>query len=162
MLRAISYSSLAIAAAAVSAVALAAEGDSAKDAIAHAVKPATAGERQKPSHSRAAARDRDGEGIDVSQLRIREGTQLRDVPGRFRERGESLIFIDDQNREINGLPNLNLERVLRMLKTVEEPESIAWTVSGMITEFEGENYLLISRAVYKSAAPPPLPETLSN
>lgn len=98
--------------------------------------------------------------IAVAALRIREGTHLEDVPGRFRQNGDSLTFIDAQNREIGGLPNLNLERVARTLRNVEEPESVAWNVSGVITEFGGRNYILISRAVYKSATPPPPPEIL--
>ena len=106
----------------------------------------------------APASDRDAG--DGSQLRLREGTRLKDASGRFRRDGDSLTFIDGSNREIGGLPNLNLERVMRMLKTVEEPESVTWIVSGVVTEFTGRNYLLISRAVYKSAAPPS-PETLS-
>ena len=111
--------------------------------------------------STSTAVDKDETGIDLAKIRLREGTQLRDVTGRFRQSGESLTFIDEDDREISGLPNLNMERILRMLKSVEEPESIAWSVSGTVTEFAGENYLLISRAVYKSAAPPPAPESLS-
>jgi hypothetical protein len=99
--------------------------------------------------------------LGAAKLRLREGTRLKDVAGRFRQSGDSLTFIDGETREITGLPNLNLERILRMLKTVEEPESITWSVSGTITEFSGHNYLLISRAVYKAAAPPPAPETIS-
>jgi hypothetical protein len=99
--------------------------------------------------------------VEIARLRLREGTRLKDVAGCFRQSGDSLTFIDGENREITGLPNLNLERILRTLKTVEEPESITWSVSGTVTEFSGHNYLLISRAVYKAAAPPPAPETIS-
>src|SRR5688572_22677337 len=81
--------------------------------------------------------------LEAAKLRLREGTRLKDVAGRFRQSGDSLTFIDGETREITGLPNLNLERILRMLKTVEEPESITWSVSGTITEFSGHNYLLI-------------------
>jgi hypothetical protein len=94
-------------------------------------------------------------------LRLREGTRLRDATGRFSQSGDTLSFIDEEGRQIAGLPNLNLERILRMLKTVEEPESITWSVSGTVTEFSGRNYILISRAVYKAAAPPPAPESLT-
>ena len=111
--------------------------------------------------SNKADDNKDGEAIELGKLRLREGTRLRDVTGRFRQSGDSLTFIDADDREISGLPNLNLERILRMLKTVEEPESISWSVSGSITEFSGRNYLLISRAVYKAAAPPPAPESLA-
>lgn len=98
--------------------------------------------------------------LELARLRLREGTRLRDAAGHFRQSGDALTFIDEEGRQIAGLPNLNLERILRMLKTVEEPESIIWSVSGTITEFSGRNYLLISRAVYKASAPPPAPENL--
>jgi hypothetical protein len=93
-------------------------------------------------------------------LRLREGTQLADHLGYFRQNGESLTFVDKEGRQLGGLPNLGLERVGRMLKSVEEPESISWSVSGMVTEFGGRNYLLVTRAVYKSSAPPPVPDSL--
>lgn len=93
-------------------------------------------------------------------LRLREGTQLADQVGYFRANGESLTFVDKEGRELGGLPNLGLERVGRMLKSVEEPESVTWSVSGMVTEFGGRNYLLVTRAVYKAAAPPPAPDAL--
>jgi hypothetical protein len=156
MRRAIPIASLAVAAIVAGAASFAAEEPPAATSTVSSEKAPAAAPK-----SPVAANDNDDDDIDLSKIRLREGTQLRDVTGRFRQRGDSLLFIDDKNREINGLPNLNMERVLRMLKTVEEPESIAWSVSGTITEFSGENYLLISRAVYKSAAPPPAPENLS-
>jgi hypothetical protein len=107
--------------------------------------------------SEAAATD---EPAVAAALRLREGTQLTDHLGYFRQNGESLTFIDNEGRELGGLPNLGLERVGRMLKSVEEPESITWSVSGMVTEFGGHNYLLVGRAVYKAAAPPPAPDSL--
>lgn len=113
-----------------------------------------------PKDSAAAKTAAESE-AERAKLRLREGTRLRDVIGRFRQNGDTLTFIDEQKREIGGLPNLNLERIIRMLKTVEEPESITWSVSGTITEFSGRNYLLISRAVYKAATPPPSPEALA-
>lgn len=95
------------------------------------------------------------------ELRLREGSRLNDVVGRFRPSGDSLTFIDIENREIGGLPNLNLERIARTLQTVDEPESVTWTISGTVTEFSGKNYLLISRAVFRAAAPPPVPENIA-
>src|SRR5688572_29763495 len=50
--------------------------------------------------------------LEAAKLRLREGTRLKDVAGRFRQSGDSLTFIDGENREITGLPNLNLERIL--------------------------------------------------
>jgi hypothetical protein len=93
-------------------------------------------------------------------LRLREGTRFVDRLGVFRQVGESLVFVDEEGREIGGLPNLNLERVMRALKSAEEPDAIRWSVSGTITEFSGRNYLLISRAVFKAASLPPAPDLL--
>lgn len=92
--------------------------------------------------------------------RLREGTNLKDRLGRFHQNGDSLTFIDEDGRELGGLPNLNLERIIRMLKTVDEPDSVKWSVSGSVTEFAGRNYLLISRAVYKAATLPPAPDAV--
>lgn len=102
------------------------------------------------------------EAAEAGKLRLREGTELKNVVGRFRQMGDTLTFIDGQNREIGGLPNLNLERVSRVLQTVEEPESVSWSISGRVTEYSGRNFLLISRAVFRSAAPPPAPETVAD
>lgn len=99
---------------------------------------------------------------EAGKLRLREGTQLKNVAGRFRQSGDSLTFIDGQNREIGGLPNLNLERVSRVLQTVEEPESVNWSVSGAVTEYSGRNFLLITSAVFRSATPPPPPEVVAD
>lgn len=110
---------------------------------------------------RSPASANEASDIELAKLRLREGTQLSDVSGRFRQNGDSLLFLDAENREISGLPNLNLERIIRTLKSVEEPESVVWSVSGVVTEFSGRNYLLISRAVYKAASPPPAPENLA-
>ena len=94
--------------------------------------------------------------------RLREGTEITGQTGYFRQDGEGAIFVTDNDYELGGLPNLNLERIVRTLKTADETQSIRWRVSGTITEFSGRNYLFITRAVYKSAAPPPTPEQITN
>ncbi len=93
--------------------------------------------------------------------RLREGTTVSNRLGRFQQSGGRATFVTENGLELGGLPNLNLERVVRMLKSAGESESIWWSVSGTITEFSGRNYILISRAVYKSASPPPSPEKLA-
>ncbi|HMP06890.1 MAG TPA: hypothetical protein PJ982_11105 [Lacipirellulaceae bacterium] len=96
-----------------------------------------------------------------SLMRLREGTALTNRAGRFRQDGDALTFVDEAGRELGGLANLGLERVLRALKGVEDPESVWWTVSGTVTEFNGRNYILISRAVYRAAALPPALEHIA-
>ena len=114
-----------------------------------------------PSHQPIGANRQEKEAAEALKLRLREGTRLKDVVGRFRQAGDSLVFIDGENRELGGLPNLNLERVARMLQSVEEPESVTWSISGTVTEYSGQNHLLITRAVFRSAAPPPTPENVA-
>jgi hypothetical protein len=117
----------------------------------------TAGDQAAPAPT-TLPDETDGDALQLP--RLREGTQLTDRLGRFRQEGESLTFIDEDGREIGGLPNLNLERIIRMLKSAEEPDSVWWSVSGVVTEFSGRNFLLVTRAVYKTAALPPTPETV--
>ena len=90
--------------------------------------------------------------------RLREGTLISDQNGFFREDGEGATFVADTGMEFGALPNLNLERVVRLLKNADEPSSIRWSVNGKVTEFSGRNFLLVSRALYKSATPPPAPD----
>jgi hypothetical protein len=99
---------------------------------------------------------------ESAKRRLREGTILTDQGGRFRQDGDGAVFIAENQYEFVSLPNLNLERVIRTLKGSDESESIRWSVSGQVTEFNGRNYLLITRAVYKSASPPPAPEQILN
>ncbi len=92
--------------------------------------------------------------------RLREGTIVSDQSGYFREDGDGATFIADAGIEFGALPNLNLERVVRLLKSSDEPNSIRWSVNGEVTEFTGRNFLLISRAAYKPATPPPVPDRI--
>lgn len=114
---------------------------------------------ERPTNLSTESRDAS---FSSGQRRIREGTVITDVAGYFRQDGDGATFVTDEDLELGGLPNLNLERVARTLKSADESESIRWSVSGTVTEFAGRNYLLISRAVYKATTPPPLPEELVN
>lgn len=100
--------------------------------------------------------------LEDGARRLREGTEITGQTGYFRQDGEGATFVTDDDYELGGLPNLNLERIVRTLKTADDPETIRWRVDGSITEFSGRNYLFISRAVYKSAAQPPVPEQITN
>ncbi len=97
-----------------------------------------------------------------AKRRLREGTMLTNQGGYFRQDGDGAIFVTEDKLEFGALNNLNLERVVRTLKGSDEAESIRWSVNGVVTEFNGRNFLLISRAVYKSASPPPAPEQILN
>ena len=119
---------------------------------------ATRSPSSRPS-SQTKAAGRKASSTDHAQTRrLREGTVINDQVGYFREDGDGASFVADTGLEFGALQNLNLERVVRLLKNAEEPSSIRWSVTGEVTEFAGRNYLLIKRAVYKAATPPPAPD----
>lgn len=105
---------------------------------------------------------KDAAAEEKQKLRWREGKRLIDHGGHFRQDGEGAVFVSETGHELVALANLNLERVTRTLKASDESESIRWSINGVVTEFNGRNYLLIQRAVYKSASPPPVPEQILN
>ena len=74
---------------------------------------------------------------------IREGAILPDLMGTFRIVGERMHFVeqDSSNRAFRCLENLMLQRVHQVIG--DEPNETAWIVNGKVTEFRGENFLLI-------------------
>ncbi|MGI9429909.1 MAG: hypothetical protein ACR2NM_14705 [Bythopirellula sp.] len=112
---------------------------------------------RQPGRARSAFASKSG---SPAKLRLREGTLISDQSGFFREDGDGATFVADTGMEFGALPNLNLERVVRLLKSVEEPSNVRWSVSGTVTEFSGRNFLLISRAVYKAVSTPPPPDRI--
>ena len=95
-----------------------------------------------------AARMRSGE---EAPQRLREGSRLSDVTGQFDFAGDRIAFFPaDSKDSFRVLENLALERVSRILtESRNKPE---WSVSGVITEFRGVNYLLVTKAVIKPQA----------
>ena len=80
--------------------------------------------------------------------RLREGTMLNDVVGRFKVSGDQASFIaNETGHAFGGLQNLNLARVMNIIR--DDPEA-EWSVSGLVTEYRGLNYLLISKAIRKA------------
>jgi hypothetical protein len=125
-----------------------------------------------------AARRKDDEKLGE---RLREGTRISDVTGTFQFAGDRVAFHPDDNRSLDGhggpagkgpagrtvptssqvaskgdkaesfrvLENLALERINRELGQARG--TLQWTVSGIVTEYRGNNYLLVTKAVVKSA-----------
>ena len=84
--------------------------------------------------------------------RLREGTQMVDRVGTVRLSGQRYVFHDPQDgTELRLLENLALERVIRTQDELREDRP--WTISGVVTEYQGENFLLLTRAVAKSSPP---------
>lgn len=74
--------------------------------------------------------------------------ELVDQIGQFNLVGDRLVFVTaDKKFRFVGLENLTLQNVAKALegKSAELP----WLVSGMVTEYRGSYYLLLSRAQLK-------------
>ena len=85
---------------------------------------------------------------------VREGTRLVDQRGFFKHRGDGATFhAKDGSFKIEGLENLGLQRVVRTISSSNKPGEIEWLVSGLITEFQGLNYLFLDRAIQLNKAP---------
>jgi hypothetical protein len=84
--------------------------------------------------------------------RRREGDRLDQQLGSFRQLDGQVVFVTLEDKaEFSVLPNLNLERIERLLG--DSPERSIWKVTGTITEYRGANWLLISRAARKNSRP---------
>jgi len=82
-------------------------------------------------------------------VRLREGTEIVEQRGRFIVSGDRALFITaDDHRRFTVLENLNLERIAKAV--TEHPDRLHWNISGMVTEYRGENYLLIKRATVRT------------
>ncbi|MBN2022378.1 MAG: hypothetical protein JW809_06245 [Pirellulales bacterium] len=97
------------------------------------------------------------EPTEPADFRLREGTRIVDQLGYFRNTGDRVAFFsEDGAGRFIGLENLNLQRVSAVIG--QQPEKRLWKVSGAITEYRGENFLLIDRVTLESWGK--LPETL--
>jgi len=78
--------------------------------------------------------------------RIREGTPLEKVAGHFKLTGDRVTFFATGGKQrFGGLENLALERIARIVK--DSPTQLQWSVTGVITEYRGTNYVLVTHAV---------------
>lgn len=80
--------------------------------------------------------------------RMREGSKLIEVVGEFQFSGDRVVFSPEAGGDsLRVLENLALERIGRQL--TEGRGSRTWVVSGVVTEFRGGNYLLVTKAVVR-------------
>jgi hypothetical protein len=80
--------------------------------------------------------------------RVREGTKIVQASGEFQATGERIHFVSESMPPLKVLENLALERVAQALS--ERSAGREWTVSGVVTEYRGVNYLLLTRASLKT------------
>ncbi len=85
---------------------------------------------------------------DAAQQRVREGSRLMEEQGSFVPAGDRYLFMTADQARFVVLENLALQRIALALS---EPQTApTWTVTGIVTEFRGANYLLVTRAVMAS------------
>ena len=97
----------------------------------------------------------DAETPSSVKQRRREG-DVFDGQGTFQSTGDRVTFYSEVDNEADKevfrvLENLALERITRIL---EDPSGLGasrkWSVTGVVTEYRGSNYLLIERAILKA------------
>ena len=82
-------------------------------------------------------------------VRLREGMVWTDRTGHFQSVDLRFVFrCTEDERSYTVLENLALERVARAIG--DSSEDLRWSVSGVVTEFNGQNYLLVTRAILKA------------
>jgi hypothetical protein len=100
--------------------------------------------------------------VNKIKLRQREGAKLVDRRGRFERRGDRYVFLSEYaTAHFVVVENLMLERVAGMIDDAAGGELI-WSISGVITEFRGSNFLLLQRAVVKASGGPSEPRRLDD
>lgn len=98
--------------------------------------PMSAGASERPSLSQ----------MSKEESVLREGTPLMEVKGRFKKLGERFQFIEDgTNKSFKCLENLCLQRIAT--NQHDDDRKVIWVVSAKVTEFNGENYLVLEKAV---------------
>jgi len=118
------------------------------------VGSASAADDAVPPRQAAAAPTADQENkprIEGGQVngRWREGSRLIDQVGSFRVTGDHVTFTSSDGKlKFEGLENLAIERIARTIG--DSPDQLEWTISGIITEYRGANYLLVTQAVLKT------------
>jgi len=107
---------------------------------------------QLPPADKAKANPNDSASHQEDDRPIREGTEVVDQPGSFKLVGDRALFLtNDGKHRWCTLENLGLERIVRTV--ADSPEQLEWNVTGTITEYRGNNYLLIRRASLRNRAP---------
>ena len=99
-------------------------------------------------HSHATMADDRPSLTQMSKLESlsREGSALAEVKGRFRKQGDRFLFVEEGTpKPIKCLENLCLQRVASNQQ--DDDRKVVWLVSGKLTEFNNENYLILDKAV---------------
>ena len=104
-----------------------------------------------PVADRQGANPNELDPADDRRFRLREGMTLVNQVGEMKEAGGRILFYPDGSGDsLQLLENLALERISNEL---DQPHR-KWSVTGIVTEYLGGNYLLLHRAVLKARTSP--------
>jgi len=81
---------------------------------------------------------------------LREGTGVQSQHVVFRVTGNRVVLTTTGSERFFCLENLNLQRIVEVIRN--NPTLTDWNVDYTVTEYQGENYVLIQRAVLTSTA----------
>ncbi len=77
---------------------------------------------------------------------VREGTLMEALNGKFELNGDRVSFYPNNGQPpLRCLENLALQRIAKQAAGIGRER--LWTVNGVFTEFQGRNYLLVTRAI---------------
>ncbi len=77
---------------------------------------------------------------------VREGTLMEARDGKFGLNGDRVSFYPNNGQPpLRCLENLALQRIAKQAAGIGRER--LWTVNGVFTEFQGRNYLLVTRAI---------------
>lgn len=108
-----------------------------------AVSNLTSGQAQEDRASAGAATEA------LTPKLIREGTRIVKSRATCRSAADRLsITLDEHSQPLIALENLAAQRVLESV--LDDAGDSVWIVSGQVTEFQGQNYLLLDRVVRES------------
>lgn len=110
----------------------------------------TQGIETEPSPNKQGADERDAESTSTPiPQRLREGTELNGISGKFEITGDRITFYPADGADaLRVLENLALERIARELSGIERER--LWRVTGQVTEYQGNNFLLVTYAILKN------------
>jgi hypothetical protein len=111
---------------------------------------ALAGARTSPTRETGAPAPA---GHPDAPLPLFDGAELHQEPGVFQTAGERLTFVPAEKKiRFTVLENRVLQQVTRSL--ADNPLSQPWIVSGTVTTYRENYYLLMTRAARKTQFPP--------
>jgi hypothetical protein len=120
-------------------------------ALAWSRSAAMSGNGKMSPESAAPARAADSGAKFQDDIRpgIREGGEIVSQIGYFQPAGSRLTFVSaDSKSRFVALENQNLERVAQ---AVAQNGQLQWIISGTLSQYRGENFILLSRVELEPA-----------